>query len=245
MKLTTWGQTDIGRLRSSNEDNFSIDRELGLFIVADGMGGHAAGEVASEIAVKTVCESLLPALKQNLLHQDLLSGLKEAINQANQAVTSAAKENSAWQGMGTTLTVLLLQDGQALLGHVGDSRMYRWRTEHLEQLSEDHTLVAEQLRQGRISSGEAGRSGLGHILLQAIGVSEPLDICLQQFPLAAGDLFLLCSDGLTDMLNTADIAQLLRDNPDPEQCCPALIDQALKAGGKDNLTVILIRIDEL
>ena len=196
MKLQVCAKTDIGLRRKNNEDLFFVDKELGLFIVADGMGGHAAGEVASRIAVETVCQSLQAADLINPQKQ-----LSQAIEKANQAVEQAANGNKAWQGMGTTLTIFLLQPQQGYLAHVGDSRIYRFRGSQLEQLSDDHSLIGEKLRRGILTPEQAKTSTLGNILLQAIGMTPQLDICQKSISLAAGDRFLLCSDGLTDMVD--------------------------------------------
>ncbi len=151
MKLSACGKTDVGLLRSNNEDNFFLDEQHGLFIVADGMGGHAAGEVASEMAIEAVREHLCPQLAERESTVSLLSRLADAVTTANRSIAQAGAENEAWSGMGTTLTILLIDNRQALLAHVGDSRLYRLRNQQLEQLSEDHTLVADQLRRGIIN----------------------------------------------------------------------------------------------
>lgn len=239
MKLQVCAKTDIGLSRKNNEDRYFVDRQRNLFIVADGMGGHAAGEIASQIAVETVSQSLQTIAQDNPQKQ-----LRQAIEKANQAVAQAAKHNRAWQGMGTTLTLLLLHQQQALLAHVGDSRAYRLRNKQLMQLSDDHSLTGEQLRQGILSAEEARYSDLGNILLQAIGVSAELDICLKHFPLVAGDRFLLCSDGLTDMLLDTDIEPTLQSTKTLDNLCDELVAKAITAGGKDNITVIVLQIDE-
>ncbi|MFK5926317.1 MAG: Stp1/IreP family PP2C-type Ser/Thr phosphatase [Desulfuromusa sp.] len=239
MKLQACAKTDIGLTRSNNEDLFFVDKNQGLFIVADGMGGHAAGEIASQIAVGTVCRSLQTSDGNNPLEQ-----LKKAIEEANQTVEKAANNNSAWEGMGTTLTVLLLHQRRAFLAHIGDSRAYCFHNNRLQQLSDDHSLLAEQLRLGMISSEEVQNSNLGNILLQAIGISSDLDICLKHFPVTAGERFLLCSDGLSDMLTDAEIEQILKETKELNTICDLLIDKTIAAGGKDNITVVMVQIDE-
>jgi len=244
MKLSACGRTDIGRLRKSNQDIFLVDLQRGLFVVADGMGGHAAGEIASAMAGQVTSEQLSLQVLSQQQPADLTTTLEEAIRLANSSIAQAASDNPDWKGMGTTLTVLLLRDEQAFLGHVGDSRLYRWRAGKLEQLSEDHSLIADQLRRGLISPPEADTSDLRNILLQAVGITPDLDICRKQFPLAAGDRYLLCSDGLTGMLNDREIAALLERNLSPEQGCELLIEQALAAGGNDNVTAVLVQVEE-
>ena len=240
MKLKACAKTDIGLKRDNNEDSFFVDKQQGLFIVADGMGGHAAGEIASQIAVESVRCSLQVTDGKPPLEQ-----LKQAIEEANLAVADAANSNIAHKGMGTTLTVLLLSQQQAHLAHVGDSRVYRLHDKQLEQLSEDHSLSAEQLRQGLISIEEAQRSHFGNILLQAIGISAEINICLKHLPLAVGESYLLCSDGLSNMLADTEIEKILNQPGKLDNRCNQLIDDAIAAGGKDNITAIMVQIDEI
>ncbi len=240
MKLSAYGKTDTGLLRSNNEDSFFVDEQLGLFIVADGMGGHAAGEVASSMAIDVVRERLEPLLDDQRSVEEVSLVLTNAVSHANRSITQAATENSRWAGMGTTLTILLFHSEQALLAHVGDSRLYRWRNATLEQLSDDHSLIAEQLRRGIINKLDAETSNLRNVLLQAVGISEELDICRKVLPSESGDTFLLCSDGLTGMLADQQISAILGNNDLPQQACEQLITAALAAGGKDNVTAVLV-----
>ncbi len=240
MKLQFCAKTDIGLRRNNNEDLFFVDEKQGLFIVADGMGGHAAGEIASQIAVETVYQSLQETDQDNPEKQ-----LKQAIEQANRAVEQAANGNKAWQGMGTTLTILLLQQQQGYLAHVGDSRIYRLHNSQFEQLSDDHSLVGEQIRQGILTPEQAKVSTLGNILLQAIGMTPELDICQKSIPLTAGDRFLLCSDGLTGMVTDTEIEEILKRPDKLNSLCNTLVEKAISAGGKDNITVVVLQIDQL
>jgi len=240
MKLQFCAKTDIGLSRNNNEDRYFVDEQRGLFIVADGMGGHAAGEVASQIAVETVCQVLHSVDKTNPQQQ-----LKQAVTEANLAVRQAAKANPSLNGMGTTLSIILLHQQQGYLAHVGDSRIYRLRNQKLQQLSDDHSLVGEQLRQGTITPEQAKSSSLGNILLQAIGLSPQLDIYQNKISLAPADQFLLCSDGLTDMIADTEIEKHLSQPGTINLHCEALINAALAAGGKDNITAILLQIEQL
>ena len=240
MKLQFCAKTDIGLSRNNNEDRYFVDEQRGLFIVADGMGGHAAGEVASQIAVETVCQVLHSVDKTNPQQQ-----LKQAVTEANLAVRQAAKANPSLNGMGTTLSIILLHQQQGYLAHVGDSRIYRLRNQKLQQLSDDHSLVGEQLRQGTITPEQAKSSSLGNILLQAIGLSPQLDIYQNKISLAPADQFLLCSDGLTDMVADTEIEKHLSQPGTINLHCEALINAALAAGGKDNITAILLQIEQL
>jgi protein phosphatase len=244
MKLSAYGITDTGLMRSNNEDNFLCAEQSGLFIVADGMGGHAAGEVASQMAIDSVAKQLAEDLKQPQSPEQISTILASAIKTANQEVLQAAADNPQWSGMGTTLTLLLQNDKELYLAHVGDSRLYRWRDQQLEQLSDDQTLVAEQLRRGVLNQAEADQSNLRNILLQAIGAAETLDICQKSFSPANKDRYLLCSDGLTGMLSDQEISNILKANPALQRCAEQLLAAALAAGGADNITVVLVDINQ-
>jgi len=245
MKLNACGTTDVGLVRSNNEDSCFVSTADGLFIVADGMGGHAAGEVASELAIREVCAKIQPRLAEFDGVSESAALLGEAVAAANLVIRQASKENPAWQGMGTTMTVLLLHATQASLAHVGDSRLYRYRDGQLEQLSDDHTLVEDQLRQGLINDREAETSRLRHVLLQAVGTTAELDLCRKTLPLVERDRFLLCSDGLTDMLSHARLTELFATIADLESLCARLVDEAKAAGGRDNITVVLVEVENL
>jgi len=245
MKLNACGTTDVGLVRSNNEDSCYVSTADGLFIVADGMGGHAAGEVASELAIREVCAKLQPRLSEPGEASEITALLGEAVAAANRVIRQASVENPAWQGMGTTVTMLLLHAAQAHLVHVGDSRLYRYRDDHLEQLSDDHTLVEDQLRQGLISDREAETSRLRHVLLQAVGTTKELELCRKTLPLADRDRFLLCSDGVTDMLSDARLAELFATIDDLEALCARLVAEAKAAGGRDNITVVLVEVENL
>ncbi len=234
MKIYAHGVSDIGRSRSNNEDCFFIAPDSRLFIVADGMGGHPAGEVASRLAVA--------AARSYLAHQDNpgLPHLAQAVLAANRAVRDNARQHPRRQGMGTTLTLLAIQDRQARLAHVGDSRLYLLRASSLRQLSEDHTLAAHRDRPGGTAMG-GSFSNLGHILIQAVGLNDHLQICLKQFALKEKDRLLLCSDGLSDMLSDSEMAAALAEKI-PRQACSDLLSAALTAGGKDNITAVVIAV---
>lgn len=237
MIIQVCAETDTGLSRKNNEDHYLTDRENGLFIVADGMGGHAAGEIASQIAVDSVQQFLTSTHRNQPLQQ-----LRTAFMKANQAVEHAANDNPAWHGMGTTLSVLLCHQNRGYLAHVGDSRIYLLRNSQFTQLTDDHSLVGEQIRQGLLTPKQAQLSTLGNILLQAIGITPELDICLKTFPLLEKDLFLLCSDGLSDMVTEAEITTILKQNEPLASLCQQLINKALAAGGKDNVTVLMVQI---
>lgn len=245
MKLLACGKTDIGLVRTNNEDCYFISEDNGLFLVADGMGGHAAGEVASDMAVSLVCEKIVPQLQETTIGHKVRGVVADSVLLANRTIEQATKQNPAWKGMGTTLTILLVQAGQAYLVHVGDSRLYRFHDGQLKQLSDDHSLVGDQLRRGLISKAEAETSNLRNVLLQAVGTTPDLEICQKQLPLAEKDIFMLCSDGLTDMLSDNKITALFEKTSDLDQLCDLLVVEAKAAGGKDNITVVLVQVDRL
>ena len=243
MKLSACGKSDVGLVRDNNEDSYFVSEPDGLFLIADGMGGHVAGEIASEMAVRQVCDRVIPQLGKMKSNGDIGCTLADAAHAANTFIVQATARNPSWQGMGTTLTILLVQSDVAYLTHVGDSRLYRFRSGQLTQLSEDHTLVEDQLRRGLITAAEAKSSNMRNILLQAVGIAPDLEIFQKQFSFAENDLFLLCSDGLTDMLTDKKIAAYCESETDITQLCDQLVAGAKDAGGKDNITVVLVRVD--
>jgi protein phosphatase len=239
MKISACALTDTGLRRSNNEDAVHADCESGLFIVADGMGGHAAGEIASSMAVKTIRNQFPPLATPP---DDAETCLQKAFIAASQRIRQTASEEESMRGMGTTLSVLYIDGHSAQLAHVGDSRIYRLRDTRLEQLSIDHSLVAEQQRQGIISPEEARTSQLRNILLQAVGLEDTVDVFLLRQPLLPGDLFLLCSDGLNDMIDDQTICAYLNQDLSEQQRAEKLVAAAKEAGGRDNISVIVVKI---
>ena len=240
MNLTACALSDLGMRRTNNEDAVFADCANGLFIVADGMGGHAAGEVASAMAVEAIRNQFPP---HSAVPADAAVCLQDAFSGASRSILKVAARDETKRGMGTTLSVLYVDGTSVQLAHVGDSRIYRLRGNELEQLSIDHSLVAEQLRQGIISPEEARTSQLRNILLQAIGLEERVDVFLLRQPLRDGDLFLLCSDGLSDMLDDGQIGNLLDQDLSLEQSARQLIEAANAAGGRDNIAVVVVKIE--
>lgn len=243
-------RSDRGRVRENNEDSFRLAPELGLFILSDGMGGLACGEVASRLAVDTVVNHCLdgaenPALPLEGPHVPGAScagdRLASAIRLANCEVRKAAAENPAQQGMGATIVAVQLNDDRLILAHVGDSRAYRLRQGELEQLTEDHSFVAEQVRRGMMTRQEAELSKLQNVLLRALGPEPEVIVELNEELLQEDDAILLCSDGLTKELSTTQISAVLDDAEDAEESAVRLIDLANEAGGSDNITVVVIR----
>ncbi len=224
--------TDTGRERERNEDAGRVDAERGLYAIADGMGGHVAGDLASRVAIETAFDALA---KAGRLDSDALA---EAIRAANDAVLRTAAERDLW-GMGTTLTLLHLAPGTLHLAHVGDTRVYLVGDDGLDQLTRDHTLVSVLVLEGLLTPEAARKHPERHVLVQALGTQEVVEPQQLSRELEEGARLLLSSDGLHDLVAPDRIARLARD-PDPERGARALIDAANEAGGSDNITVILV-----
>lgn len=229
--------TDRGRKRSSNEDAFGYSVEEGVFVVCDGMGGAAGGEIASSIAV----DEVLQFLTQRDRNVTLPTQAEHAVSAANAAIYSRAQRNPRLRGMGTTLVAVVVEDSHVWILNVGDSRCYRLREGRLQQLTLDHSLVEEQVRLGRMSPAEARRSPLRNMITRALGTQNRVTPDCFQFEAEPGDLFLLCSDGLTRELSDNAIASLLSDGAPLEDHCCSLIREANKAGGRDNITCLLVQ----
>jgi PPM family protein phosphatase len=222
-------RTDVGRGRPENEDSHLVDPEDGLYAVADGMGGHRAGEVASATAIDALKAAYLGGQR-----------LDQAVGAANAAVFARAAEDAALRGMGTTLTAIALHDSTAELGHVGDSRAYLMRDGAVTQVTEDHSLVEQLVREGRLTPEEAQNHPQRAIITRALGVDADVQVDTYRVDLKPGDRLLICSDGLTNMLSDDTIAQTLRRHADPQQAAEILVDMANQAGGDDNITVVLV-----
>ncbi len=226
-------KTDQGKVREQNEDAYGYHDNL--FVLADGMGGHSAGEIASAIAVQTV-------LGMDLTITSLERGFNEAVNQANQAILNAVAQNPEQFGMGTTIAILYLTENYAYFTHIGDSRIYHYTNGSLIQLTDDHSLVAELVRNGSLTEAEARNHPQRNILTRALGAKEIFDIETSKVPALSGDKFLLCSDGLTEVLDDKKIAAELCQKAEPQDIVERLILLANDLGGTDNITVILIEI---
>lgn len=228
--------TDAGKVRTANEDSYGCCLEMGVFAVCDGMGGAAAGEVASRLAVDTLIARLCAVTTA----QDRRKALEESIEAANRLVHSQADQDPSLLGMGTTLVAVAIQDHHALIGHVGDSRCYLFRAGQLTRQTNDHSLVDEQVRLGHMSQQDADRSPLRNVITRAIGTQKSVEAEITELPLESGDILLLCTDGLTREVPEASIAEILAGPQSIEQRCSHLIDAANNAGGHDNITAILI-----
>jgi serine/threonine protein phosphatase PrpC len=246
--LEVVGRTDVGRVRPSNEDHFGFDERLGVFVVCDGMGGHAAGEVASRIAVETVL-SFFHERKSGIEDDAYLGDapvgarlLAEAVKQANDAILAYADENKNTSGMGTTLVAARFCDGTFSIANVGDSRIYLFREGQLLQLTEDHSLVMEQVRRGMITLEQAKKSSAQNIITRALGTDESTLPDLGEFPAQGGDILLLTTDGVLRHVDDDDITSILLQLPSLQAACDTLIDAANEGGGEDNSTCMLIRV---
>jgi protein phosphatase len=249
MKFEFSALTDVGRQRANNEDAVSLDADRGIVVLADGMGGYNAGEVASELAVTLVSRELARWLDQAAhvaATRDVRRAMEICVDTANRAIFDASHTKPECAGMGTTLVMAVLHGGTLIVGHVGDSRAYRWRDGTLEQLTRDHSLLQEQLDIGLITPEEAAHSEHRNLVTRALGVEDTVMLDAKDIPIQPGDLFLLCSDGLNDMLTDADIAtELAREHGSLELCTRRLIDEANARGGRDNISVALIRVGEM
>jgi serine/threonine protein phosphatase PrpC len=231
--------TDVGRVRSANEDAYGLCPEAGLFVVCDGMGGAAAGEVASQAAVGAVTDALCDPHLADDPQQALASGILEA----NRRVFSRSEQEPGLHGMGTTLVSLLVREGRVWIAHVGDSRCYRFRAGVLERMTQDHSLVDEQVRLGQMTPAEAELSPLRNVITRAIGTRETVMPDIEEVPTEHGDLFVLCSDGLTKEVPEPRLAEVLaHDSSDLQTLCRRLIEEANAAGGSDNITAVAVRI---
>jgi serine/threonine protein phosphatase PrpC len=238
MRIGTFAATDVGLVRTGNEDCYF--RGTTVVAVADGLGGHQAGEVASAIAIEPVA-----ALDERTFAtvEEAREVLVGAVGEGNQAVIAKAMSDDAYWGMGTTMTAAAVAGDRWLqLAHVGDSRAYLLRADRLRQLTQDHTVVAELVRQGRLTQDEAAQHPERSVLTRAVGLDPGLEVeTPPPLELGAGDQVLLCSDGLTDAVAEGRIAEVLRTHSDGQKACQALVDAAIAAGGPDNVTVVLLR----
>ncbi|MCB9593215.1 MAG: Stp1/IreP family PP2C-type Ser/Thr phosphatase [Sandaracinaceae bacterium] len=247
-----WPVTDVGRVRDHNEDSFLVDKKLNLFIVADGMGGHAAGEVASQVASHTVREVLkgssdmfhqFEAGHGGIGRQDLLRLLESAVQQACSQVYNEGQEDESKRGMGTTIDALLLIGSRGFIAHVGDSRVYLYRQGAVHQLTEDHSLINELLKRGRLSREQIEKLQYKNAVTRAVGVYESVEVDTLDFDVLKGDRFLLCSDGLSGYVEEVELARLFAETPE-DALAQRLIDLANERGGKDNITAVVVKVPD-
>jgi serine/threonine protein phosphatase PrpC len=254
MKISYQAVSDVGRKRKGNEDSLFVNAEQSLFVVADGMGGHAAGEVASRLAVDAINEFICLTgddeeitwpfgLDETISYDG--NRLKTAIRYANRKVLEATKEKSEYEGMATTVAAVLVDGEVANLGHVGDSRIYLLRAAQISQLTTDHSWVNEQIVTGVISADQARSHPLRNVVTRALGGKIDQQVDMQVHKIEPGDVLLLCSDGLTTMMSDEEIAKVVADAAgDVEKSARALIAAANAKGGEDNITVVILRFEE-
>lgn len=232
------GRTDRGCVRANNEDSLAVELSLGLLVVADGMGGHNSGEVASRLAVEAVVGCVRGRREGRASGNPALEG---CVQEANALIYERARAFARDKGMGTTVVAVLLGRDSAAVAHVGDSRLYLLRGGRLETLTEDHSLAMEQMRRGALAPEAVEDSGLQNILTRALGTQPRVVVDAREQPLLPGDALLLCTDGLNKMLSDDRIAALLGRAPDASSACDGLVEEARRAGGVDNVTVAVAR----
>ena len=239
-KILSFGKSDAGLRRSNNEDAFLLKPELGFLALADGMGGAAAGEVASQIFTETAFEVFSKARGQS--EREDFRWVQDTFQKANERMLNHVKKNPLHQGMGCTAELLAFENQNYVLGHVGDSRTYLFRNGQLRQLTRDHSFLQDQIDQGLMTPAEVRNHALRHVILRAVGTEETLSVDLIRGKTLAGDLFLLCSDGLSDMVDNLLIQESLFASLRLAEKVERLIQLAKSAGGYDNVTVILCEV---
>jgi len=248
IKLAVYGLTDVGLSRDHNEDSISWDIELGLVMLADGMGGHNAGEIASELAVTAIRDALLDVLTPEMVESKLIKceeAVREAVIYANEEIHEQANRRIECAGMGTTVVLTLFHEDKITYAHVGDSRIYRLRSGEFKQLTLDHSLVQEMIDNGYLSQEEAMVSSSRNLITRALGIAPNVEVDVTTETLNIDDVYLLCSDGLSDLLTEQDMAKILvtqRDNLG--DAAQQLVDMANERGGTDNISVILVAMHE-
>jgi PPM family protein phosphatase len=243
------GKTDVGCVRANNEDNFGYDSRYGIFVVCDGMGGQAAGEVASKMGVDILLDYFRNQASAGEIHsvngQSASAGarsLADAIQLANRTIFQAGQEQNGRNGMGSTIVAALVRGNALAIGHVGDSRIYLVRQGAIQQLTQDHSLVMEQVRRGYITLEQAQKSEMQNIILRALGSEEAVEADIEDLVAVPGDLLLMTSDGLTRHVQDEEILRIVQQTGDLEQACSQLVQMARDRGGDDNITCLLVRI---
>ncbi len=229
--------TDAGREREINEDCLYVDEDMGLFIVADGMGGHKAGRVASKMAVEVMPGPLKHGLAAG---KEEIEVIKATISKANEVIYEGSRNNKNWSGMGTTVVLALFRGNHVLIAHVGDSRAYMINNGEIKQLTEDHSKVAEMVKEGQISREQALTHKLRSVITRALGMKKEVGTEIAAWSWDGGECLLLCSDGLTDMLEDREMLAIVKSANGLQEACDNLVGMANEKGGKDNITVILI-----
>lgn len=250
MDITSFGLSDVGKRRKQNEDRFLINDALGLYVVADGMGGHRGGACASQLAVDTIFQVIRSIHddpkeleRASLKATDYKGWLTYAVQRASASVHDKAATDESLRGMGTTVVAILIRDDKLYIANVGDSRSYLIRNERIKQLTEDHSLVSEHVKAGLLSAVDARKHRLKNVITRSVGFQPQVDVDVQVKPLKFGDRLLLCSDGLSNMLDDSQLFEIINENP-IKSACEQLIDIANEQGGDDNITVVVLEVEE-
>jgi protein phosphatase len=256
LQIKSSGITDVGLKREGNEDSFSIEDSLGLYIVADGMGGHLAGEIASKISVEMINKVFRRWIEKDAGDDEIFGKPDSSLSRkgnyilggirlANRVIYELALEKEEYHGMGTTVVVLLVTPSLVIAANVGDSRIYMVRDGEIERLSRDHSIVAEQVEMGMMTAEEAENSPLRHVLTRNLGSSEEVDPDIFEIEPANNDLFILCSDGLTDLVTESELLDMTEKQTDPGTLCSNLIEVVLKRGAHDNTTIVSVVLTDI
>lgn len=245
MNYTFCAQTDPGRTRENNEDSVAFDEATHVAVLADGMGGYNAGEIASGMAtafIKSELTRWLSEAGQQATAREIRRAIEICVDNANRAVFNASNANPRYAGMGTTLLVGVFQGAKLVLGHIGDSRCYRLRGHELLQITRDHSLLQEQIDAGLLTPAQAATSPNKNLVTRALGVENAVMLELNEHHVEAGDIYLMCSDGLSDMMDDAAIAGILQNGSSLVQMAGELVSRANENGGRDNITVLLTQV---
>ena len=251
MRIQVGARSDVGRVRSNNEDSFKVVPELNLFVLSDGMGGEAHGEGASNLAVEAIAAHCLEsATKPDVPYlvdprpelDEKTNRLASAVQLANRMIYESAQKHAAQRGMGATVVAIWINDQRLSVAHVGDSRVYLLRGGEFQQMTDDHSLVAEQVRRGVLTKEQAEASDMQSVLIRALGIEPEVQVDADEHLLMEGDLVLMCTDGLDRMVTDDKIASALLTTPGAQPATDRLIELALEGGGEDNVTVVLFRV---
>lgn len=242
--ISAFGISDIGLVRPNNEDFWAEIPKINFFVLADGMGGHRAGEIAAQQAVNHLCDLVKEAFTGNTFTVEESKGIIQfAIEQTNEIVYKLSQQYEAWHGMGTTICCLYFHPKGVIIGHVGDSRIYRLRGQEFVQLTKDHSLLREMLDTGKITEHETPDFAYKNIITKAIGTEAALEPSVYSSEVLPSDIYLMCSDGLSDMLKPDEMKEIVQKSPDIKHAGYSLVEKAKSKGGFDNVTIILLQVD--
>ncbi len=247
MHYQIFAKTDPGRTRDNNEDSVAFDEATHMAVLADGMGGYNAGEIASGMAtafIKSKLSQWLSEVGPGVALRDVHRAMELCVSHANTSIFNTSISNPSYAGMGTTLVVAVFHEGKLLIGHIGDSRCYRWRGGAMALMTKDHSLLQEQIDAGLISPEQAAHSSIKNLVTRALGVDEAVLLEINEHQVEVGDLYLLCSDGLNDMVDDQAIAKIIGSDVALDEKADQLVDTANANGGRDNISVLLVDVQE-